>query len=116
MEYKLTVGAKEVYQKFVAQSTQEGHQSDANVSNNALQLALVLHVFYDRLKKAIDSTVGPVPRTNIPKHTMKMAISLCSTFSHVKALMDLVSILNFSFVFFCCCCLIFPLVCHVKLF
>lgn len=65
MEYKLTVGAKEVYQKFVAQSTQEGHQSDANVSNNALQLALVLHVFYDRLKKAIDSTVGPVPRNII---------------------------------------------------
>ena len=62
------------------------------VSKNALKLALVLHVFYDRLKKAIDSTIGPVPR-NIPEHTMKMAITLCSTFSHVKALMDLVSIL-----------------------
>ena len=70
MEYKLTVGAKEGYQKFVAQSTQEGHQSDANVSNNALQLALVLHVFYDRLKKAIDSTVGPVPRNIISRINM----------------------------------------------
>ena len=45
VEYKLTVGAKEVYQKFIAQSTQEGHQSDAKVSKNALKLALVLHVF-----------------------------------------------------------------------
>ena len=107
VEYKLTVGAKEVHQKFIAQATQEGHQSDAKVSKNALKLALVLHVFYDRLKKAIDSTVGPVPR-NIPEHTIKMAISLCSTFS-----LDLVSILNFSFVFFC---LIFPRVCQVKLF
>ena len=90
VEYKLTVGAKEIYQKYTAQSAQEGHQSDAKVSKNALKLALVLHVFYDRLKKAIDSTVGSVPR-EIPERTMKMAISLCSTFSHVKALMDLVS-------------------------
>ena len=88
------VEAKEVYQKFIAQSTREGHQSDAKVSKNALKLAIVLHVFYDRLNKAIDSTVGPVLR-NIPEHTMKMAITLCSSFSHVKALMDLVSILNF---------------------
>ena len=70
VEYKLTVGAKEVYQKFVAQSTQEGHQSDAKVSKNALKLALVLHVFYDRLKKAIDSTVGPVPRNIISRINM----------------------------------------------
>ena len=42
VEYKLTVGAKEVYQKFIGQSTQEGHQSDAKVSKNALKLALVL--------------------------------------------------------------------------
>ena len=98
MEYKLTVGAKDVYQKFIAQSPQEGHQSDAKVSKNAPKLALVLHVFYDRLKKAIDSTVGPVPR-NIPEHTMKMAISLCSTFSHVKALMDLVSFFCFFLLF-----------------
>jgi len=92
VEYKLTVGAKEAYQRYIAQSAQEGHQSDAKLSKNALKLALVLHVFYDRLKKAIDSTVGPVPRA-IPERTMKMAISLCSTFSHVKALMDLVSTL-----------------------
>lgn len=91
VEYKLTVGAKEIYQKYIAQSAQEGHQSDAKVSKNALKLALVLHVFYDRLKKAIDSTVGPVPR-GIPDQTMKMAVSLCSAFLHVKALMDLVSL------------------------
>ena len=94
VEYKLTVAAKEAYQKYIVQSTQEGHQSDAKLSKNALKLALVLHVFYDRLKKAIDSTVGPTPK-EIPEQTMKMAISLCSTLSHVKALMDLVSIFNF---------------------
>ena len=94
VEYKLTVAAKEAYQKYIVQSTQEGHQSDAKLSKNALKLALVLHVFYDRLKKAIDSTVAPTPK-EIPEQTMKMAISLCSTLSHVKALMDLVSIFIF---------------------
>ena len=91
VEYKLTVGAKETYQRYIAQSAQEGHQNDVKLSKNALKVALMLHLFYNPLKKATDTTVGPVPR-QIPERTMKMAISLCSTFSHVKALMALMAL------------------------
>ena len=72
------------------------------------ELALVLCVFYDRLKKALDTTVGITERV-ITDRSMKMAISLCDTVSHVKTLMHLVSyfilicqvVLHiFSFIFF----------------
>lgn len=103
-EYKLNQSAKECYQKFLEDSMEK---SDAKVDKNALKLALVLHVFYDRLKKALDTTVGTTERV-ITDRTMKMAISLCDTLSHVKTLMDLVSyfilicqvVLHFSLLYF----------------
>lgn len=91
VEYTLSVSAKESYRKFIGQ-TPEGQENDAKVAKNVLKLALIMHVFYDRMNKALDSSVGPTPRT-VPEATMKMAISLCSTLSHMKALMDLVSTL-----------------------
>ena len=94
VEYKLNQSAKECYQKFARHTPEnDAEKSDAKVGKNVLKLALVLHVFYDRLKKALDTTVGTTARI-ITEDTMKMAISLCSTLSHVKALMDLVSILQ----------------------
>ena len=103
-EYKLNQSAKECYQNFLEDSMEK---SDAKVGKNALKLALVLHVFYDRLKKALDTTVGTTERV-VTDCTMKMAISLCDTLSHVKALMDLVSyyilicqvVLHFSLLYF----------------
>ena len=89
VEYTLSASAKELYRKFIGQTT-EGHENDAKVAKNLLKLTLILHVFYDRMKKGLESSLGPTPRI-ISQATMKMAISLCSTLSHIKALMDLVS-------------------------
>lgn len=91
VEYTLSASAKELYRKFIGQTT-EGHENDAKVAKNLLKLTLILHVFYDRMKKGLESSLGPTPRS-ISQATMKMAISLCSTLSHIKALMDLVSTL-----------------------
>ena len=91
-EYKLSQSAKECYQKFARATPESGtEKSNSKAGKNVLKLALVLHVFYDRLKKALDSSVGTTPRV-ITEDLMKKAISLCSTLSHVKALMDLVRI------------------------
>lgn len=88
VEYKLNQSAKECYQRFARHTPENGaEKSDAKVGKNVLKLAFVLHVFYDRLKKALDTTVGTTARI-ITEDTKKMAISLCSTLSHVKALMD----------------------------
>ena len=93
IEYKLNQSAKECYQKFLENTPVNSmEKSDAKAGKNVLKLALVLHVFYDRLKKALDTTVGTTERV-ITGRTMKMAISLCETLSHVKTLMDLVSFL-----------------------
>lgn len=91
VEYTLSASAKELYRTFIGQTT-EGHENDAKVAKNLLKLTLILHVFYDRMKKGLESSLGPTPRS-ISQATMKMAISLCSTLSHIKALMDLVSTL-----------------------
>lgn len=91
VEYTLSVSVRDLYRKFIGQ-TPEGQDNEAKVAKNLLKLKLVMHVFYDRIRKALDSSLGPTARI-VPGATMKMAISLCSTLSHVKASMDLVSIL-----------------------
>ncbi|KAJ7386135.1 retinoic acid binding [Desmophyllum pertusum] len=88
VEYKLNQSAKECYQRFARHTPENGaEKSDAKVGKNVLKLAFVLHVFYDRLKKALDTTVGTTARI-ITEDTMKMAISLCSTLSHTVTLKD----------------------------